>query len=327
LTNSSINATHLRLVFCGTPQFAVPALEALIAAGHEIALVVTQPDRPAGRKQTLTAPPVKQIALAHNLEVTQPEKIKNNLEFRARLESIAPDAIVVVAYGRIIPKWMLDLPRLGCINLHGSLLPKYRGAAPIQWAIANGDEVLGNTTMLLEEGLDTGPMLLQQALSFESDIPNTAAKALKQLALLGAPMVIETLKGLANGTLTPQPQDDSQATLAPILTREDGRVDFDKLDSLPIFNRWRAFQPWPGIFTTIGDKKLILNEIAPAGYKHPNGENCLPGEIWFIGKEVFVACANGSHLQLLEVQLEGKNRVAPHEFFQGHKLIPGTRLG
>jgi methionyl-tRNA formyltransferase len=317
----------LRLVFCGTPQFAVPTLEALIAAGHEIALVVSQPDRPVGRKQILTAPPVIQIALAHGLEVTQPEKIKNNTEFRARLEIIAPDAIVVVAYGRIIPKWMLDLPRLGCINLHGSLLPKYRGAAPIQWAIANGDEVLGNTTMLLEEGLDTGPMLLQQTLDFESDFPNTTEEALKQLASLGAPMVVETLEGLANGTLTPQPQDDSKATLAPILTREDGRVDFSKFESLQVFNRWRAFQPWPGLFTTIGGKKLILKEIGAVGWKHPDGANRLPGEVWFIGKEVFVVCAGESHLELLEVQLEGKNPVASGEFFQGHNLPPGTRLG
>jgi methionyl-tRNA formyltransferase len=318
---------RLKLVFCGTPQFAVPTLEALLAVGHEIALVVTQPDRPVGRKQELTPPPVKQIALAHGLAVTQPEKIKNNLEFRAQLEQIAPDAIVVVAYGRIIPKWMLDLPRLGCINLHGSLLPKYRGAAPIQWAIANGDEVLGNTTMLLEEGLDTGPMLLQQSLDFESDFPNTTAEALKQLAALGAPMVVQTLEGLADGTLIPRPQDDSQATLAPILSREDGRADFQKFESLEIFNRWRAFQPWPGLFTTIGNKKLILNEIAAVGYTHPNGDNRLPGEVWFIGKETFVVCARGSHLQLLEVQLEGKNRTAPYEFFLGHKLPPGTRLG
>ena len=155
-------ARSLKLVFCGTPQFAVPTLEALLAAGHEIALVVSQPDRPVGRGQQLTAPPVKQAALAAGLPVTQPEKIRNNPEFRAQLEAIAPDAIVVVAYGRIIPPWMLALPRLGCINLHASLLPKYRGAAPIQWAIAMGDAFTGNTTMLLEEGLDTGPILLQQ---------------------------------------------------------------------------------------------------------------------------------------------------------------------
>jgi methionyl-tRNA formyltransferase len=323
----SISPAKLRVVFCGTPQFAVPTLEALIAAGHEIALVVSQPDRPVGRKQILTAPPVKQTALAHGLEVTQPEKIKNNSEFRTRLEAIAPDAIVVVAYGRIVPKWMLDLPRLGCINLHGSLLPKYRGAAPIQWAIANGDTILGNTTMLLEEGLDTGPMLLQQSIEFESDFPNTAVEALKQLSAIGAPMMVETLEGLANGTLTPRRQDDSQATLAPILTKEDGRVDFNKFESLQIFNRWRAFQPWPGLFTTIGGKKLILKEIRAVGWTHPDGANRLPGEVWFIGKEVFVVCARGSHLELLEVQLEGKTPVASHEFFLGRNIGPGTRLG
>ena len=317
----------MRLVFCGTPQFAVPTLEALLAAGHIIQLVVTQPDRPVGRKQVMTAPPVKQTALAHGLEVTQPEKIKNNTEFRARLEAIAPDAIVVVAYGRIIPLWMLSLPRLGCINLHGSLLPKYRGAAPIQWAIANGDEILGNTTMLLEEGLDTGPMLLQQSINFESDFPNTSVEALKQLSLIGAPLVVETLEGLASGTLTPEPQDDSKATLAPILSREDGRIDFNKFESLEIFNRWRAFQPWPGIFTSIGEKKLILNQIGTVAWTHPEGNNRLPGEVWFIGKEVFVACAGGSHLELLEVQLEGRNRTAAHEFFQGHKQSAGSRLG
>jgi methionyl-tRNA formyltransferase len=317
----------LKLVFCGTPQFAVPTLEALIAASHDISLVLTQPDRPVGRKQVLTAPPVKQTALAHGIEVMQPEKIKNNLELRARLEAIAPDAIVVVAYGRIIPKWMLDLPRLGCINLHGSLLPKYRGAAPIQWAIANGDEVLGNTTMLLEEGLDTGPMLLQQSLAFESDFPNTSVEALKQLSTLGAPLVVQTLRGLDDGSIEPQPQDDQRATLAPILTREDGRIDFNKLDGLEIFNRWRAFQPWPGVFTSLEGKKLILNEIQPVAYGPPGGTHYQPGEVWSIGKDFFVACANKTQVELLEIQLEGKNRTTPYEFFQGHRLAPGYRLG
>jgi methionyl-tRNA formyltransferase len=170
----------VKLVFCGTPQFAVPTLQALIAAGHEIVLVVSQPDRPVGRSQVLTAPPEKQTALAAGLEVTQPEKIKNNAEFRARLEAIAPDAIVVVAYGRIIPPWMLSLPRLGCINLHASLLPKYRGAAPIQWAVAMGEMATGNTTMLLEEGLDTGPILLQQEIPIATG--QTAAELFDVLA-------------------------------------------------------------------------------------------------------------------------------------------------
>jgi methionyl-tRNA formyltransferase len=176
----------LKLVFCGTPSFAVPTLEALLAAGHEIPLVVSQPDRPVGRHQQLTAPPVKQAALAAGLRVVQPAKIRNNPEFRAQLEAIAPDAIVVVAYGRIIPPWMLALPRLGCINLHGSLLPKYRGAAPIQWAVAMGEALTGNTTMLLEEGLDTGPILLQQPL--EIGPHQTAADLFVILARSGAPL-------------------------------------------------------------------------------------------------------------------------------------------
>ena len=202
-------ARRLKLVFCGTPQFAVPTLEALLAAGHEVALVVSQPDRPVGRDQQLTAPPVKQAALAAGLAVTQPEKIRNNAEFRAQLEAIAPDAIVVVAYGRIIPPWMLALPRLGCINLHGSLLPKYRGAAPIQWAVAMGDAFTGNTTMLLEEGLDTGPILLQQTIEIGPD--QTAAELFPVMAGAGAPLVVETLDGLV--TLLAEPHRQRQVPL------------------------------------------------------------------------------------------------------------------
>jgi methionyl-tRNA formyltransferase len=214
----------MRLVFCGTPRFAVPTLEALHAADHEVALVVTQPDRPVGRSQQMTAPPVKQTALASGLAVTQPEKIRNNQEFRAQLEAIAPDAIVVVAYGRLIPPWMLALPRLGCINLHASLLPRYRGAAPIQWAVAMGDAFTGNTTMLLEEGLDTGPILLQQALAIAPE--QTAAELFDLLAEGGAPLVVETLAGLDDGSIVPKAQNHAGATVAPLLTREDGRMDF-----------------------------------------------------------------------------------------------------
>src|SRR6202044_1954834 len=215
---------RLKLVFCGTPQFAVPTLEALLAAGHEIQLVVSQPDRPVGRAQQLAAPPVKQTALAAGLSVAQPEKIKNNPEFRAQLEAIKPDAIVVVAYGRIIPPWMLALPRLGCINLHGSLLPKYRGAAPIQWAVAMGDAFTGNTTMLLEEGLDTGPILLQQTLEIGPD--QTSIELFDLLAHSGAPLVVETIAGLHAGAIQPRPQNHEGATFAPLLDREDGRMDF-----------------------------------------------------------------------------------------------------
>jgi len=312
----------LRLVFCGTPQFAVPTLEALIAAGHEISLVVTQPDRPVGRKQIFTAPPVKQVALAHGLEITQPDKIKNNLEFRAHLEAIAPDAIVVVAYGRIIPRWMLDLPRLGSINLHGSLLPKYRGAAPIQWAVAMGEVVSGNTTMLLEEGLDTGPILLQQQISIQPE--QTAVDLFQELSVLGAPLILETLDGLADGSIKPAPQDHSKATLARILDREDGRMDFAGHTATELWNRWRGFQPWPGAFTTLAGKKLIVHKLRPVLPVSPIAE---PGEIVVEGSRILVGCAKATLLEVIELQAEGKSKMTAAEFLHGNAIPQGTRLG
>ncbi len=312
---------QLKLVFCGTPQFAVPTLEALLAAHHEIKLVVSQPDRPVGRHHELVAPPVKQTALSAGLSVTQPEKIKNNAEFRAQLEAIKPDAIVVVAYGRIIPPWMLALPHLGCINLHASLLPKYRGAAPIQWAVAMGDAFTGNTTMLLEEGLDTGPILLQQTIEIEPD--QTAAGLFPILAAKGAPLVIETLAGLANGTIKPQPQNHEGATFAPLLDREDGRMDFSARSATELYNRWRGFQPWPGAFTTLNGKKLIVHRMALA---HEDNA-AAPGSLLVKDSRLFAACAEDTWLEFLEVQLEGKKRMSAAEFLRGNSLAPGTRLG
>ena len=311
----------MKLVFCGTPRFAVPTLEALIAAGHEIALVVSQPDRPVGRSQQLTAPPVKETALAAGLEVTQPEKIKNNAEFRMRLEGIAPDAIVVVAYGRIIPPWMLALPRLGCINLHASLLPKYRGAAPIQWAVAMGENVTGNTTMLLEEGLDTGPILLQREIAISPE--QTAAELFDVLAKDGAPLVVETLAGLNDGTIKPKAQDHSRATLAPILDREDGRMDFAARTATELLNRWRGFQPWPGAYTTLEGKKLIAHQMRVAA-KIGSGE---PGAVDLADHHLLVACAQNSWVEITELQLEGKKRMAASDFLRGAGLRSGIRLG
>ena len=316
----------MKLVFCGTPSFAVSTLEALLAAGHEIALVVSQPDRPVGRGQQLTAPPVKQAALAAGLLVTQPEKIRSNLEFRAQLEVIAPDAIVVVAYGRIIPLWMLALPRLGCINLHGSLLPKYRGAAPIQWAVAMGDAFTGNSTMLLEEGLDTGPILLQQTVEIGPD--ETSVDLFETLAHTGAPLVVETLAGLAAGTIQPQPQNHSFATFAPLLDREDGRMDFARRTAHETYNRWRGFQPWPGAFTTLDGKKLIVHRMAPVETADiSSAASAEPGQIHTANGQLFVACAAESWIQMLEVQLEGKKRLSSAEFLRGTALGEGARFG
>ena len=312
----------MKLVFCGTPSFAVPTMGALLAAGHEIALVVSQPDRPVGRAQQLTAPPVKQAALAAGLSVTQPEKIRRNAEFRAALETIAPDAIVVVAYGRIIPPWMLSLPHHGCINLHGSLLPKYRGAAPIQWAVAMGDAVTGNTTMLLEEGLDTGPILLQQPVEIS---PNqTAVDLFELLAHSGAPLIVETLAGLSAGTLHPRPQNHDGATYAPLLDREDGRMDFVARSAQELYNRWRGFQPWPGTFTTLDGKKLIVHHLAVAAEQFGQAE---PGHIRIENHRLFAACAGDTWLEFLELQLEGKKRLPAAEFLRGTQIAPNSRLG
>jgi methionyl-tRNA formyltransferase len=319
----------MKVVFCGTPQFAVPTLEALRAAEHEVALVVTQPDRPVGRDRQLTAPPVKQAALAAGLAVTQPDKIRNNEEFRAQLEAIAPDAIVVVAYGRLIPPWMLALPRLGCINLHASLLPRYRGAAPIQWAVAMGDAFTGNTTMLLEEGLDTGPILLQRALAIGPE--QTAVDLFSELAIGGAPLVVKTLAGLDDGSIQPEPQNHTGATFAPILNREDGRMDFAQRSAIELKNRWRGFQPWPGAFTTLDGKKLIVHRLDVTSAPEPLAEappaSFHPGQICIEGQRLLVACAQNTWLELIEVQLEGKKRLAAAEFLRGNPLAAGARLG
>ena len=301
-------------------------MDALLAAGHEIALVVSQPDRPVGRTQQLTAPPLKQAALAAGIPVVQPEKIRNNAEFRAQLEAIAPDAIAVVAYGRMIPPWMLGLPHHGCINLHGSLLPRYRGAAPIQWAIAMGDAYTGNTTMLLEEGLDTGPILLQQTVEIGPD--QTAVDLFDVLARAGAPLVVETLAGLADGSVKPEPQNHEGATFAPLLDREDGRMDFAVRAAHELYNRWRGFQPWPGAFTTLESKKVIVHRMAvPDVSSFSAPDSAQPGQIHVENHRLFAACAGDTWLEFVEIQLEGRKRMAASEFLRGTPLAEQARLG
>jgi methionyl-tRNA formyltransferase len=309
----------MRLVFCGTPQFALPTLKQLLAAGHAIELVVTQPDRVRGRDQDPSPPPVKLLAQEAGLPVMQPEKIKNNPDLRARLEAIKPDAIIVVAYGRIIPEWMLNLPRLGNINLHASLLPKYRGAAPIQWAIANGETVTGATTMRIDQGLDTGDMLLQRSLSIE---PNqTAEQLFPLLAESGAGLMCETLEGLEAGTIQPIPQDNAGASLAPILQREDALVDFTR-SAAEIYNRWRGFQPWPGAYTLFRGRKLTLHRLTLAG-----STVAPPGEMMVEGSRLFVAAGSSTRLELLEVQMEGKKRLPVADFLRGASPQAHERLG
>jgi methionyl-tRNA formyltransferase len=308
------------LVFCGTPGFAVPTLEKLVEAGHAVPLVVTQPDRPRGRGMEVTVSPVKAAALRLGLPIIQPDKIKNNDEFRAQLASVSPDAIIVVGYGRIIPQWMIDLPRFGNLNLHASLLPKYRGAAPIQWAIANGESITGVTTMRIDAGLDTGDILLQRELPIERD--DTAETLGPKLATVGAELMVETLRGLEGGRVHPVPQDHTKATLAPILKKEDGRIDFARTAD-EIFNRLRGFQPWPGAYTAFKSKTLQVHKARPSG---PSAR-LSPGEIAVEGTRLLVACGQGTTLELVEIQIEGKRRMLAREFINGYRPKPGDRLG
>jgi methionyl-tRNA formyltransferase len=310
----------MRLVFCGTPQFAVPSLERLVAAGHDVQLVVTQPDRPQGRGMELTAPAVKQSAVRLGLPITQPEKIKRNDEFQARLAAIRPDAIIVVGYGRIIPGWMLDLPLYGNINVHASVLPKYRGAAPIQWAIANGESVTGVTTMKIDEGLDTGDILLKRQTPIRSE--DTALTLAPRLAEMGADLLVETLEELKKGILEPVPQDDSLATLAPILKKEDGLVDFNR-PATEVHNRLRGFQPWPGAYTQFRGKNL---KIVAAGVSDTTS-SLHPGELRVSGDRLFAGCGSGTSLELLQVQPEGRKAISAREFISGYRIAQGERLG
>lgn len=310
----------MRIVFCGTPEFAVPTLEAVAAAGHEVVLVVTQPDRASGRGLAVSEPPVKRTALALGLSVTQPEKIKNNAEFQQQLTALAPDVILVVAYGRIIPQWMLDLPKHGNLNLHASLLPKYRGAAPIQWAIANGERITGNTTMRIDAGLDTGDILMQDEVAIGPE--QTAEDLFPILSQHGAALMVETLRRLNAGMVHARRQDNASATLAPMLKREDGRIDFAR-DAQTIFNRWRGFQPWPGAYTLFRGKKFIVHAMEVV----TSVKGLAPGEMLVRERALYAGCANGTALRLDEVQMEGKKRLPVGEFLRGYQLQLGEKLG
>jgi methionyl-tRNA formyltransferase len=320
----------LRIVFCGTPDFVLPSLRRLIAEpDFEIAGVVTQPDRPRGRGQETHGSPVKDAAVAAGIPVYQPEKIKSNdgYEYFARL---APDAVVIIAYGQIISQRLIDIPRLGWINLHASLLPKYRGAAPINWAILNGETRTGVTTMQIDAGLDTGPMLLK----YETDIApdETAPELTSRLAEAGAPLVVETLRQLDRGDVTTERQDNSQATFAPPLKKEEGRIDW-ALGAQQIYNRIRGLQPWPGVFTRFRGKKCQIwgkpasqSVVGPGLDSVPRSEFLAPGSIHFLSNQVFVTCGESTALRLEYVQLEGRKRVTPQEFVSGSRLAPNERF-
>ena len=311
----------MNLIFCGTPQFAVPTLESLIAEKHYIELVMTNPDEPSGRGYDVKPSPVKLAALKAGLEVFQPLKLK--LDSTAGfLSNFHPDFIVVVAYGHIIPKCMIDLPKHGCINLHASLLPKYRGAAPIQWAIIRGESVTGVTTMKIDEGLDTGDILLRREVPIQDE--DTTETLSERLSSAGADLMVETLPKLIRAEIQPQPQNHAQATFAPSLKKEDGRIDW-MLRAEEIGWRVRGLRPWPGAYTTLRFKNLHIWSAAPVPGQAGPGLD--PGTLLPDRGSLRVVCGLGTLLEVRELQLEGRKRLRARDFLNGARPSPGEKLG
>lgn len=314
----------MRLIFMGTPESAVPSLARCVADGHEVVAVWTQPDRPAGRGNKIKTPPVKDFARAHGIPVHQPAKIRTDESF-SLFTSHDVDAVIVVAYGRILPAAYLRAPRHGCVNVHFSLLPKYRGAAPVNWAIARGERVTGVTTMLMDEGLDTGPMLLQR--ETEISARETAPQLLERLAHIGAELLSETLARL--GEIEARPQPEAGATLAPILKRDDGLIDWSS-DAQEIARRVRGFQPWPNAYTFFKAQRLVVWQAVPLadGADAISRREVEAGVIVEAqGDALIVGCGHETFLKLEGVQPEGKQRMSARDFVNGMRVVAGERLG
>ena len=304
----------MRIVFMGTPDFAVPCLQRLLEDGHEVPAVFTQPDKPVGRHAVLPPPPVKQLALSHGIPVYQPTKMRDGTA-AALLRELAPDCLVVVAYGRILPQEILDVPPRGCVNIHGSLLPRYRGAAPIQWSVIRGETVTGVTSMFMDAGMDTGDII--DTLTTPIGENETAGELFERLAPLGARLLSTTLAAIADGTVTRRPQNDAEATMAPMLEKAMGRLDLTR-PARELHNQVRGMNPWPGAFCTAGGKTLKIHETrVAAGSGAPGTLLC--------ADPVTVACGEGA-LQLVTVQPEGKPRMAAEAWLRGARLPQGARL-
>jgi methionyl-tRNA formyltransferase len=310
----------MKIAFCGTPQFAVPCLKHFLTLkDFEVAAVFTQPDRPQGREKEIVPSPVKQVATAAGILVYQPEKIRT-LESEKTLRELAPEAIVIIAYGQIIPGRYLDIPRLGWINLHASLLPKYRGAAPIQWAIAGGEKKTGNTTMRIDAGMDTGEIILQEEL--EIGATETTPELAARLSEAGAPLMERTLRGLADGSLKPTAQNNGEATTAPILKKEDGVIVWSR-SAAEIFNRQKAFTPWPGIHTAFRKQSCQLITQPIDGHR----PDLMAGAIVWDGKNLSAVCGAGTLLRVQYVKVEGRKQVSGQEFGNGARIATGERFG
>jgi methionyl-tRNA formyltransferase len=311
----------MRIVFCGTPEFAVPSLRRLVAEpGISVEAVITQPDRPRGRGQHISSSPVKEAALAADLHVYQPETIKSD-SAQEFLERVAPDAVVIIAYGQIVPARLLTIPRLGWINLHASLLPRYRGAAPIHWAIANGETVTGLTTMQIDAGMDTGPILLQRELEIGPD--ETSPELAARMSEIGAELVVDSLLRFDRGEISPVPQDSQEASHAAILKKEDGRIEWART-AQQIYNRMRGFTPWPGSYSTFRGQTCHLWGRPGSGAAAEG--HTTPGEIVTVAKEINVECGEGTCLRLESVQVEGRKRISAQEFSNGARLTIGERF-
>jgi methionyl-tRNA formyltransferase len=309
----------MRIVFMGTPEFAVPSLEALIRSDDQVVGVVSQPDRPKGRGQQLVSPPVKLVAERAGIPVLQPLKIRTP-EFLQALSAWQPDLIAVAAYGRILYTPILRLPPMGCVNVHGSLLPKYRGAAPVQWAVINGETETGITTMLMDEGMDTGPMLLQEKLQISPD--DTAGTLAPRLAELGGRLLVETIVRLKAGTLDPTKQNEEQATMAPILKKEDGLIDWT-MNATELANRVRGLSPWPGAYTFFGEERWnIWRALSNSGATADK-----PGTIVGVHKQAIVVATGDGLLDIREVQTANSRRMPVGQFLAGHRVMAGVQLG
>lgn len=311
----------MRIIFFGSPLFAVPSLMALLSDQEiEIAAVVTQPDKPAGRGRQITPPPVKDVAAMAGVPIKQPKGIRGE-KFKAWCTDFEADLFVVVAYGKIFPKHLLEIPRLGCVNLHASLLPRYRGAAPVNWALVAGEKVTGVTTMLMDEGMDRGPILLSEKLQIS---PTENSKELShRLAVIGAPVLVRTIKDFVAGKITPTPQDNSLANYAPLIIKEDGIIDWN-LTATAIYNRWRGFTPWPGIFTLFRKQPMKLTLVSVTGETYDGKQR---GELFFSGDRLFAACGSNSVLEIMSAQLPGKKAVSGLDMRNGYNIREGEILG
>ncbi len=304
----------MRIIFMGTPDFAVPSLESLLAAGHEVCAVVTQPDRPRGRGQRIVFSAVKQFATERNLAILQPEKVRDS-GFIEKLEQLKPEAIVVVAFGQILSQQILDIPVHGCINLHGSLLPKYRGAAPIHWAIFNGETETGNTTMLMDKGMDTGAMLLKDKLAIGAE--ETTGQLHDRLSQSGAKLLVETIARMEKNQLVALKQDDSQTTYAPMLTKEMEIIDWS-FSAVAIFNKIRGMNPWPVAYTQTANGRLKI--LASRLVSHRSGSDLLPGQFAGLSEEGFYIATGDGLLEIIEVQPESRKRMNANVYAAGYGL-------